>query len=97
MKLTKIFIITLMSVILYIAACSDISEYRKITVDEYVNKMKAAWIGQMIGVGWGAPTEFQFIAKTIPEEKVPEFKSDMVNVFGQDDLYVEMTFIRTLE
>jgi len=51
----------------------------------------------MIGVGWGAPTEFQFIAETIPEDKVPEFNSDMVNVFNQDDLYVEMTFIRTLE
>jgi len=79
------------------AAYLDNTEYRKIPVDEYINKMKSAWIGQMIGVGWGAPTEFQFIAKIIPEDKVPEFNSDMVNVFGQDDLYVEMTFLRTLE
>jgi hypothetical protein len=97
MRLIKILLILLISLVIYFSACVDNTEYRKIPVDEYVNKMKAAWIGQMIGVGWGAPTEFQFIAKTIPEDKVPEFNSDMVNVFGQDDLYVEMTFIRTLE
>ena len=83
--------------ILYITACTDHPEYRKISVDEYVNKMKAAWIGQMIGVGRGAPTEFRFIGETIPDNEIPDFNSDMVNVFGQDDLYVEMTFIRTLE
>jgi hypothetical protein len=75
----------------------DNTEYRKISAEEYINKMKAAWIGQMIGVGWGAPTEFRFIAETIPNDSIPEFNSDMVNVFDQDDLYVEMTFIRTLE
>jgi hypothetical protein len=97
MKLTKMFIVSLFCVIFYVSACTDNAEYRKISVDEYVNKMKAAWIGQMIGVGWGAPTEFRFIAETIPDDSIPAFNSDMVNVFDQDDLYVEMTFIRTLE
>ena len=97
MRLTKILLILLISLIFGFTACEDNTEYRKIPVDEYVNNMKAAWIGQMIGVGWGAPTEFQFVAETIPEDQVPEFNSDMVNVFEQDDLYVEMTFIRTLE
>jgi len=97
MRRKKILLMLIISLIIYLTACVDNSKYRKIPVDEYVRKMKAAWIGQMIGVGWGAPTEFQFIAKTIPDDKVPEFNSDMVNVFGQDDLYVEMTFIQTLE
>ena len=89
--------IILISTIVYFTGCMDNTEYRKITAEEYVNKMKAAWIGQMIGVGWGAPTEFQFIGITIPDEKVPGYNTEMVNVFEQDDLYVEMTFIRTLE
>ena len=97
MRLTRILLTLLISMIICITACVDNTKYRKIPVAEYVNKMKAAWIGQMIGVGWGASTEFQFVAKTIPEDKVPEFNSDMVNVFGQNDLYVEMTFLRTLE
>ena len=28
-------------------------EYRRIAVNEYVDKMKAGWVGQMAGVGWG--------------------------------------------
>jgi hypothetical protein len=97
MKLTKTLTILLISIIIYFTACMDTTEYRKISAEEYTNKMKAAWIGQMIGVGWGAPTEFRFVAETIPDEEIPEFNPDMVNVFNQDDLYVEMTFVRTLE
>jgi hypothetical protein len=96
MKLSRPVLILLISVIC-ITACADNSEYRKISAEEYINKMKAAWVGQMIGVGWGAPTEFRYTEITIPDEEVPEYNPDMVNVFGQDDLYVEMTFIRTLE
>ena len=75
---------------------TEVSE-RRITVNEYRSKMKAGWIGQMAGVGWGAPTEFRYLAKTIPEDEVPEWKPGMVNVYGQDDLYVEMTFLRSME
>jgi len=32
------------------------TEYRKITAEEYRDKMKGAWVGQMAGVGWGLPT-----------------------------------------
>jgi hypothetical protein len=70
---------------------------RRISVSEYRNKMKAGWIGQMVGVGWGAPTEFRYMNRIIPKDEVPEWMPKMVNVWGQDDLYVEMTFLRTLE
>ncbi len=70
---------------------------RRLTVNEYIDKMKAGWIGQMAGVGWGAPTEFKWRSKIIPEHKVPKWKPNRVNMYRQDDLYVEMTFIRTLE
>jgi hypothetical protein len=59
--------------------------------------MKAGWIGQMAGVGWGAPTEFHYMERFIPEDRVPAWKPEMINQFDQDDLYVEMTFLRTLE
>ena len=71
--------------------------YKKISREEYISKMKAAWIGQMIGVGWSAPTEFRFIGTTVPEDEVPAFDGKSVNAFGQDDLYVEMTFLKTME
>ncbi len=75
---------------------TDLSE-RRLKVSDYRQKMMAGWIGQMVGVGWGAATEFQFVNRTIPEDEVPEWKPELVNVWGQDDLYVEMTFLRSLE
>ena len=51
----------------------------------------------MAGVGWGAPTEFKFNGKIIPEDKVPKWTPDRINQFNQDDIYVEMTFLRTME
>ncbi len=29
------------------------TQTRQISVEQYVDKMKAGWIGQMAGVGWG--------------------------------------------
>ncbi len=72
-------------------------EFRRLPVAEYRDRMAAGWIGQMVGVGWGAPTEFNFQGEIIPENKVPKWTPDMVNQFNQDDIYVEMTFLRTLE
>jgi len=70
---------------------------RRLSVDEYRDKMKAGWIGQMVGVGWGAPTEFRWKGQIIPADKMPKWSSEMVNQFEQDDIYVEMTFLKTLE
>ena len=71
--------------------------FRRLPVKDYVERMKAGWIGQMAGVGWGAPTEFQFEGKIVPEDKMPAWTPETVNQFEQDDLYVEMTFLRSLE
>ena len=73
------------------------TEYRRLPVKEYVDKMKAGWVGQMAGVGWGGPTEFKFKGQIIPSDQIPQWKPQMINQFGQDDIYVEMTFLRTLE
>ena len=70
---------------------------RRITVEDYVDKMKAGWIGQMAGVGWGGPTEFKYKGEIIPADKMPAWKPELINQFRQDDIYVEMTFLRTLE
>ncbi|MBM4028281.1 MAG: ADP-ribosylglycohydrolase family protein [Planctomycetes bacterium] len=72
-------------------------EFRRLPVKEYRDKMKAGWIGQIIGVAWGGPTEGKY-QQIMPLDKMPPFTEDLVNqAFGQDDLYVEMTFLRTME
>ncbi len=79
------------------SGANDPADYRRIKVSEYVDKMKAGWIGQMAGVGWGAPTEFRWAGKIIPAEQMPAWTPEMINQYQQDDIYVEMTFLRTLE
>lgn len=74
------------------------AEARRLPVREYRDKMKGGWIGQIAGVSWGAPTEFKWRDQLIPADKMPSWKPGMINdAFGQDDLYVEMTFLRSLE
>jgi len=73
------------------------AEERRISVDEYRDKMAAGWIGQMAGVGWGGPTEWWSRGEILAEERVPEWKPGKINQFNQDDIYVEMTFLRTLD
>jgi hypothetical protein len=81
-----------------IAGCATAQEQPyKLSLDEYRSRMTAGWIGQMAGVGWGAPTEFQFNGRIVPESAMPEWRPDHINQFWQDDLYVEMTFLRSLE
>lgn len=72
-------------------------EFHRLSIEDYRDKMVGGWIGQMAGVGWGAPTEFRWKGEIIPEDKMPQWKPEMVNQFHQDDIYVEMTFLRTLE
>ena len=62
-----------------------------------MDKMKAGWIGQMAGVGWGGPTEFKWKGEIIPAESMPEWSPELINQYEQDDIYVEMTFLRTLD
>lgn len=98
----KTFLFLCLACWFYVSAVSAIfaqeDGFRRLSVEEYRDKMKAGWVGQIAGVCWGAPTEFKFVDRIIPEESVPVWTPEMINnAFGQDDLYVEMTFLRTLE
>ncbi len=74
------------------------AEERRLSLEAYRDKMEGGWLGQIIGVCWGGPTEFRFNRQVIPDEHVPKWKPELINqAFGQDDLYVEMTFIRSME
>ena len=69
----------------------------QLTASELEDKIKGGWIGQMVGVAWGAPTEFCYRGAMIPESNVPAWSPEMVNnAFDQDDLYVEIPFIETM-
>ena len=78
-------------------AAAVAQQMRRLSLETYRDKMAGGWIGQMAGVGWGGPTEFKWKGEIIPLDKIPKWKPKMINQFHQDDIYVEMTFLRTLE
>jgi hypothetical protein len=47
--------------------------FRRLLVDECIDRIKADWIGQIVSVGWRAPTEFEWNGKIIPEDRVPKW------------------------
>ncbi len=50
----------------------------------------------MIGVSYGAPTEFHAMGK-INDAELPWSPDRVSNAIGQDDLYVEMTFAKVMD
>jgi hypothetical protein len=50
----------------------------------YRDKMTAGWLGQMVGVTWGFPTEFKWLGKIVPDANVPVWKPQTINdAFGR--------------
>ncbi len=64
---------------------------------KYLDKCKGAWAGQMIGVCYGAPYEFQFNGKPMLDPLRPWTPERIEGAIGQDDCYVEMTFLKAIE
>ncbi len=71
---------------------------QSISREQFIDKMKGGWLGQMVGVAWGAPTEFFCPGFIMPDKMFPEWNESMVNTtFGQDDIYVDLCFVDILE
>jgi len=64
------------------------------------DKIRGGWAGQMIGVSYGAPTEFRSNGKII-EGNLNQYldwsPERLKNAIDQDDLYVEMTFAEVMD
>lgn len=64
------------------------------------DKIRGGWAGQMIGVSYGAPTEFRSNGKII-EGNLNKYldwsPARLKNAIDQDDLYVEMTFAEVMD
>lgn len=67
-----------------------------ISLAELEDKIRGGWAGQMIGVTYGAPTEFRFEQK-INEQPRNWKPSELKGALNQDDLYVEMTFAGVMD
>jgi len=87
----------LIGVLLTLASCKNSSnEFKSITPDILKDKIAGGWAGKMIGVTYGAPTEFKGMNKMFVDSinwKISDIKGSM----WQDDIYVQLTFLMTMD
>ncbi len=80
----------------WVAGCGKPGTVR-LTKEAYIDKCKGAWAGQMIGVCYGGPYEFDWMGKIHEGELEPWKPQRVRGCIGQDDCYVEMTWLSTIE
>lgn len=83
---------------LAITSCSNKqpADTRTISKDLLKDKIAGGWAGKMIGVTYGAPTEFKAQGR-IFEDSIKWVPSDVKGSIWQDDIYVQLTFLMTMD
>lgn len=69
---------------------------KTITPELMKDKIGGGWAGKMIGVTYGAPTEFKAQGK-IFEDPISWVPSDVKGAIWQDDIYVQLTFLMAMD
>lgn len=70
--------------------------YRTISPEILKDKIAGGWAGKMIGVTYGAPTEFRALSK-IYSDSIKWKPSDIKGSMWQDDIYVQLTFLMSMD
>lgn len=81
---------------LYSCKTQNSSEMRTISPEVLKDKIAGGWAGKMIGVTYGAPTEFKAQGKTY-DDSITWKPSDIAYSKWQDDLYVQLTFMMSMD
>ncbi len=80
----------------FISCKNSSQEYITITEDKLRNKIAGGWAGKMIGVSYGAPTEFVYNGR-INEDPIDWSPETLRRSISEDDLYVQMSFMMTMD
>ena len=85
------------AIIIVAGSCNNkTSEFKTIGADVLRDKIAGGWAGKMIGVTYGAPTEFRAQGKTY-NDSIKWKPSDVIGSMWQDDIYVQLTFMMTMD
>ncbi len=69
---------------------------RTISPEVLKDKIAGGWAGKILGVTYGAPTEFHAQGRTF-EDSIHWIPKDAIGSLTQDDLYVQLTFLMTMD
>ena len=96
----KTYLLTLIlpALVMAFVSCStkQVADIRTISTEILKDKIAGGWAGKMIGVTYGAPTEFRAQGKTF-EDSIIWVPSDVKGSIWQDDIYVQLTFLMTMD
>ena len=93
----QLFSFSLILILLTILSCKNTPEgFRTIKPEVLKDKIAGGWAGKMIGVTYGAPTEFRAQGK-IFSDSIKWKPSDIKGSMWQDDIYVQLTFLMSMD
>ena len=96
MKHCRIFILAALAITIFSTCRAGAGNIQKITVRALKDKIAGGWAGKMIGVTYGAPTEFRAQGK-IFDDSISWCPKDIRGSMWQDDIYVQLTFMMTMD
>jgi hypothetical protein len=84
------------TILIAFAVCGSCAE-RKVSLDELKDHISGGWVGQGVGVTFGDKYEFRTCGAMV-EGELRAWEPDFLErSLGQDDMYVDMTFVGALE
>jgi hypothetical protein len=90
-------ILFLIFLLLTCLSCKNSTDdFRSIKPEVLKDKIAGGWAGKMIGVTYGAPTEFR-AQSLIYNDSIKWKPSDIKGSLWQDDLYVQLTFLMSMD
>jgi hypothetical protein len=89
-------ILVVMSLVFVSCSTKQAADTRTISSEVLKDKIAGGWAGKMIGVTYGAPTEFRAQGKTY-EDSIKWKPSDVKGSIWQDDIYVQLTFLMAMD
>lgn len=85
------------ALLLTLCSCNSTpDQFRNISPEVLKDKIAGGWAGKMVGVTYGAPTEFSAQSR-INEDTIDWKPSDIKGSMWQDDIYVQLTFLMSMD
>ncbi|MFZ4545986.1 MAG: hypothetical protein ACOYN4_01045, partial [Bacteroidales bacterium] len=96
MKRFRLLTLAAFAVVALLACKTHKTDVLTISPKTLKDKIAGGWAGKMIGVTYGAPVEFRSLGKTF-EDSIQWTPKDIRGSMWQDDIYVQLTFMMTMD